>query len=133
MQRSAARCGHTGRSSTGRTNAWLSRVSFASVATMPLLFADPADLHRAAHRIREHAADLRRRAALLTGSAERAQWRSPAAAAFRGHVGQMSGRMCSAAHQLERTAETLDRHARAVSHTIHSVEHAAVRAVQAVI
>lgn len=100
---------------------------------MPLVFAEPAELHATAHKIREHAADLRRRATLLAGSAERAQWRSPAASAFRTRVSEVAARMRSAAHHLERSAEALDRHARAVSRTVHTVEHAAVQAIKVLI
>lgn len=97
---------------------------------MPLLFADASDLHATARRIRDHSDDLRRRAALLARSADEVAWRSPAAAAFRHRAAGLTGRMRTAAHHLDRSAERLDEHARRVGHALAAVEHAAVRAVE---
>lgn len=100
---------------------------------MPLLPAEPAQLHATAHRIRTHAADLRHRAVMLAGSADRTRWQSPAATAFRARVDEVCGRMRLAAHRLDSSADALDRHARAVGRTVHTVEHAVAGAVRALI
>ncbi|HEV7191905.1 MAG TPA: hypothetical protein VGN35_01780 [Jatrophihabitantaceae bacterium] len=97
---------------------------------MPLLFAGPSELHVTARRIRDHAVDLRHRAALLCASAENVHWRSPAADSFRARVSDVASRMRVAARDLELSADSLDRHARRVSHALASAEHAVVRAVE---
>jgi len=97
---------------------------------MPSLLTDPAQLHATARRIRDHAGELRHRAALLSRSAEQVHWHSCAATEFRQRVTEVAHRMSTAAAQLDVSADHLDRHARRVGHALAGIEHTALKTAE---
>jgi uncharacterized protein YukE len=96
---------------------------------MSLPFADTAELHAVAHRIRSHSDALRARAVALAARSENAHWHSRAADAFRAHVRQVTATMRSAAGRLDDAADALDRHANRVHQRIEQMERLAAGAV----
>ena len=96
---------------------------------MSALVETPSDMHRIARHVRDHAEDLRRRAAQLSARAEQTHWYSPAARDFRGEVAGLVHQMHTAAGRLDAAAHALDRHASRVSAVVGAPAHLARQAV----
>jgi hypothetical protein len=77
---------------------------------------DPDALERIAGQLRGHSDELRRRAGSLTVAAQRVQWRSTGADAFRARVHGIALQIGQAASHVDGAAETLRHHAACVRH-----------------
>ena len=92
-------------------------------------YGDPAELERLARQVRDHAREVRERAARATAAAHAARWHSVARERFIAEVDDRARRLERAAGQLEEAADRLDEQTRAVRDRLDEIRAAQVAVV----